>query len=128
MTKSGSGKGSKHTGKEAGLPETPHWDTSYKIPKCLAPDTSISSEAQIPRKADKHKRPKKKAAKKGSTPNKGLEPKAETGGGPSASPQSDLPLNHWAHHCPGDKLIPANAEHVEWQVAWCSFEGPGTNR
>ncbi len=45
VAKSGSGKGSKHTGKEAGLAEKPCRDTSYKIPKCPALDTSVSSGA-----------------------------------------------------------------------------------
>ena len=120
MAKSGSGKGSKRTGKEAGLAEKPHWDSSYKIPKCPAPDSSISSWPRTPRKADKHKRPKKKAAKKGSTPNKGSDPKVKTRGGlpvSQPSPQSDLPLDHWARHRPGDQVISANAECVEW--AWC---------
>ncbi len=46
--KAGSGKGSKRTGKEAGLTEKPRWDSSYKIPKRPAPDTSISSEGPTP--------------------------------------------------------------------------------
>ncbi len=41
--KTGSGKGSKHMGKEADLAEKPRWDSSYKIPKRPAPDTSVSS-------------------------------------------------------------------------------------
>ncbi len=55
VTKFGSGKGSKCMGKEAGLAEKPLWDTSYKIPKRPAPDTSVSSEAQTPHKTGKHK-------------------------------------------------------------------------
>ncbi len=55
MTKPGSGKGSKRTEKEAGLAEKPRWPHFYKIPKRPAPDTSVSSEAQTPRKSDKHK-------------------------------------------------------------------------
>ncbi len=55
VTKSGSGKGSRRTRKEDGLAEKLCWDTSYKIPKRPEPDTSISSEARTPCKADKHK-------------------------------------------------------------------------
>ncbi len=43
LTKSGSGKGSKRTGKEAGLPIKPRWLSSYKVHKLPAPDTSVSS-------------------------------------------------------------------------------------
>ena len=46
--KTGSGKGSKRTGKEAGLAEKLSWDSSYKIPKWPAPDTSISSGGPTP--------------------------------------------------------------------------------
>ncbi len=38
VPKTGSGKGSKRKGKEAGLAEKPRWDSSYKIPKRSAPD------------------------------------------------------------------------------------------
>ncbi len=55
MAKSGSGKGSKRTGKEAGLTEKPRWHLAYKIPKRPVPDTSVNSEAPTPRKSDKNK-------------------------------------------------------------------------
>ncbi len=104
-------------GKEAGLAEKPCWDSSYKILKCPAPDTSLSSGIQTPRKADKQKHSKKKVAKKGSMPNKGLDPKVKTWEGSEVSqpsPQSDLPLDQWTCHRPGDDTMPATAERVEW--------------
>ena len=55
MTKSDSGKGSKRTGREAGLSEKPRWIFSYKVLKLPAPDTSVNSKAQTPRKSDKRK-------------------------------------------------------------------------
>ncbi len=67
MNKSCSAKESKRTGKEAGLSERQRWLHSYKVPKLPAPYTSVSSEAQALRKSDKRKRPRKKAAKKGSS-------------------------------------------------------------
>ncbi len=76
--KTGSAKGSKRTGKEAGLAEKPLWDSSYKIPKRPAPDTSVSSGGPTPRKADKFKRPTKKAAKKSSMPNHSTDSKTKT--------------------------------------------------
>ncbi len=79
VTKMGSGKGSKRKGKEAGLAEKPRWDTSYKIPKRSAPDTSISSGGPTPCKAGKFKCPAKKAAKKSSTPNQSMDTQAKTG-------------------------------------------------
>ncbi len=69
VTKTGSGKGSKRKGKEGSLAEKPRWDSSYKIPKQSAPDTSVRSGGPTPRKAGMFKRPAKKAAKKSSTPN-----------------------------------------------------------
>ncbi len=128
VTKPGSGKGSKRTGKEASLAEKPHWDHSYKIPKRPAPDTSVSSEAQTPRKTDKHKRPKKKAAKivSSTSHKKGLNPEVKTEGGPptsKSSPLSDLPLDYWANHRPGDGVIPANAERVQWEGGLVLFQG-----
>ncbi len=128
MTKPGSGKGSKRTGKEAGLAEKPRWAHSYKIPKGPAPETSVSSEAQTPRKSDKHKRPKKKAAKKGSssTPKKRLNPKIKAEGGPptnKSSPFSDLPIDHWANYHKENKVIPTNAERVEWEGGLVLFQG-----
>ncbi len=113
-------------GKEVGLAEKPRWDSSYKIPKRPAPDTSVSSGAHTPRKADKHKHPKKKVAEKSSTLNQGTDSKVKTGGGPAVShlpPQSDLPLDHWARHCTGDDTIPANAKRVEWAGGLVLFRG-----
>ncbi len=43
VTKTGSSKGSKRKGKEAGLAEKTRWDSSFKIPKRSLPDTSVSS-------------------------------------------------------------------------------------
>ncbi len=120
MTNTRSGKGSKRKGKEAGLAEKPRWDSSYKIPKRSAPDTSISSGGPTPRKAGKFKHPAKKATKKSSTPNKSADAQAKPKKGvASAQPStsSDLPLDYWARHRPGDEVIPANAEHVEWPSA-----------
>ncbi len=68
VAKTGSAKGSKRKGKEAGLAEKLRWDTSYKVPKRSLPDTSVSSEGLMPRKTGKFKRPAKKVAKKSSTP------------------------------------------------------------
>ncbi len=39
------------------------------------------------------------------------------------SSQSDLPLNHWARHRPGDEVIPANAQCVEWSGGLVLFQG-----
>ncbi len=77
VAKAGSVKGSKRKGKEAGLAEKPHWDTSYKIPKRSLPDTSISSGGLTPRKADKSKRPAKKSSK--SKSGKGVQAKSGKG-------------------------------------------------
>ncbi len=124
--KSGSGKGSKRMGKEAGLTEKPRWDSLYEIPKRPAPDTSVSSGTRTPRKADKLKRPKKKIAKQSFTPNQGVDSKAKAERGPAflqPSSQSDLLLDHWASHCPGDDIIPANAERVEWAAGLVLFQG-----
>ena len=60
VTKTGSSKGSKRKGKEAGLAEKPRWDSSFKIPKWSIPDTSVSSGGPMPHKASKFKRPAKK--------------------------------------------------------------------
>ncbi len=68
-------------GKVAGLSEKPRWDSSYKIPKRPAPDTSVGSGARTPHKADNLKHPKKKVAKKSSTPKQGVDSKAKTGRG-----------------------------------------------
>ncbi len=123
VTKTGSGKGSKCKGKEAGLAEKPHWDSSYKIPKWSAPDTSISSGGPTPRKAGKFKRPAKKAAKKSSTPNQSVDAQAKPKKR-AASTQpltsSDLPLDYWARHRPGDDVIPTNAE---WAGGLVLFQG-----
>ncbi len=37
-------------------------------------------------------------------------------------PQSHLPLDRWAHHHPGDELIPANAERAEWAGGLVLFQ------
>ncbi len=116
-TKTGSGQGSKRTGKEAGLAEKPRWDSIYKIDKQLAPDTSVSTGGPTPRKADKFKRPEKKATKKSSTPNQSADSKTKTEKGFTflqASAPLDLPLDHWAYNRPRDDMMPANAERVEW--------------
>ncbi len=108
-TKAGSGKGSKRKGKEAGLAEKPRWDSSYKIPKRSAPDTSVSSGGPTPRKADKFKRPKKKAAKKNSTLNQSADSKTKTEKGSTflqPLAPSELPLDHWAHHRPRGRRDP----------------------
>ncbi len=125
-TKTGSGKGSKRKGKEAGLAEKLRWDSSYKIPKRSLPDTSVSSGGPTPSKGGKFKRPAKKAAKKGSTPNQSVDAQAKPKeGAASAQPStsSDLPLDYWAHHCPGDDVIPANAERIEWAGGLVLFQG-----
>ena len=112
VTKTGSGKGSKRKGKEAGLTEKPCWDTSYKIPKRSMPDTSVSSGGPTPRKAGKFKRPMKKVAKKSSTLKQSMDAQAKSKKGPaSVQPlaSSDLPLDYWTSHHPGDEVIPANA-------------------
>ncbi len=126
VTKTGSGKGSKRKGKEAGLAEKPRWDTSYKIPKQSAPDTSVSSGGPTPRKAGKFKCPAKKATKKSSTPNQSADAQAKLEKGPAFmqfSAPSDLPLDYWASCRPGDDVIPANAERVEWAGGLVLFQG-----
>ena len=126
VTKTGSGKGSKCKGKEAGLAEKPHWDSSFKIPKRSTPDTSISSGGPTPRKAGNFKCPAKKAAKKSSTPNQSVDapPKMKKGvASAQPSTSSDLPIDYWARHCPGDDVIPANAELVEWAGGLVLFQG-----
>ncbi len=126
VAKTGSGKGSKHKGKEAGLPEKPRWDSSYKIPKRSLPDTSVSSGGPTPCKADKFKRPTKKATKKSSTLNQSADSKAKMEKGPAVvqpSAPSDLPLDHWASYCPGDDVISAKAERVEWAGGLVLFQG-----
>ncbi len=125
VTKTGSGKGSKCKGKEAGLAEKPRWDTSYKIPKRSAPDTSVSSGGPTPRKAGKVKRPTKKVTKKSSTPNQSADAPAKSKKGSASAPPSastDLPLNYWANNRPGDEVIPANAERVEWAGGLVLFQ------
>ncbi len=125
-TKSGSGKGSKRKGKGAGLAEKPRWDSSYKIPKRSAPDTSISSGAHTPHKPDKSKHPKTKAATKSSMPNQSVVSKAKTEKASTflqPSAPSDLPLDHWAHNHQEDDVIPANTERVEWARGLVLFQG-----
>ncbi len=51
---------------------------------------------------------------------------AKTEGGSTflqPSSQSDLPLDHWASHRPGDDVIPANAERIEWSSGLVLFQG-----
>ena len=131
VAKSGSGKGSKRTRKEAGLAEKPRWDSSYKIPKHPAPDTSTSSRARTTGKADKHKRPKKKATKKGSTPNKGSGPKVKTEEGlqfrilrlsQTYRSTTGLAITQ------GMILYLPTLSSLSGQVTWCSFKAPGTTR
>ncbi len=125
-TKTGSGKDNKRKGKEAGLAEKLRWDSSYKIPKRSLPDTSVSSGGPMPRKAGKFKCPAKKAAKKSSTPNQSADAQAKPKeGAASAQPStlSDLPLDYWARHRPGEDVIPANAERVECAGGLVLFQG-----
>ncbi len=46
-------------------------------------------------------------------------------GAASAQPStsSDLPIDYWARHRPGDDVIPANAERVEWAGGLVLFQG-----
>ncbi len=125
-TKTGSGKGYKRKGKEAGLAEKPCWDSSYKIPKRSLPATSVSSGGPTPRKTGKFKRPAKKVTKKSSTPKQSEDAQAKTGkGSASAQPStsSDLPIDYWADHHPGDDIIPTHAERVEWAGGLVLFQG-----
>ncbi len=39
------------------------------------------------------------------------------------STPSDLPIDYWASHRPGDDVIPANAERVEWASGLVLFQG-----
>ncbi len=108
------------------MAEKPRWDTSYKIPKHSLPDTNVSSGGPTPRKADKFKRPAKKVAKKGSAPKPGKKARTKTRkGSASAQPStsSDLPIDYWANHRPGDDTIPAHAERVEWAGGLVLFQG-----
>ncbi len=125
VIKTGSGKGNKRKGKEAGLAEKPRWDSSFKIPKWSMPDTSVSSGGPTPHKAGKFKRPAKKAAKKSSMPNQSVDAQAKMEkGSASAQPStsSDLPINYWTSHHPGDNVIPSNAERVEWAGGLVLFQ------
>ncbi len=50
----------------------------------------------------------------------------KTGGRPPTFkplPPSSQPLDHWANHCPGDDVIPAQAERVEWEGGLLLFCG-----
>ncbi len=132
VTEPGAGKGSKRTRKEDGLPERQRWLNSYKLPKLPALDTSVISKAQTPRKSDKRKWPKKKAATKGSnsTPGEGSNPKAKTGGGPPTFkplPLSRQPLDHWVNHRQGNDVIPSHAERVEWDGGLVLVHGTRDN-
>ncbi len=108
------------------MAEKPRWDSSYKIPKQSLPDTSVSSGGPTPRKTGKFKRPAKKVAKKSSTPKQSKDAQAKTGkGSVSAQPStsSDLPIDYWANHRPGDDVIPPHAECVEWASGLVLFQG-----
>ncbi len=64
----------------------------------------------MPRKTGKFKRPAKKVTKKSSTPKQSADAQAKMEkGSRSAQPStsSDLPLDYWARHRPGDEVIPA---------------------
>ena len=109
VAKTGSAKGSKRKGKEAGLAEKPHWDTSFKIPKRSLTDTNVSYGGPTPCKTDKFNRPPKKVAKKSSKSKQGKAAQAKTGKGSATaqpSTSSDLPIDYWANHHPGDDTIP----------------------
>ncbi len=126
VTKIGSSKGNKRKGKEAGLAEKPRWDSSFKIPKRSMTDTSVSAGGPSPHKAGKFKRPVKKAAKKSSTPKQSTDAQAKMGKGSAVaqpSAPSDLPLDYWASHRPGDNVVPSNAERVEWASGLVLFQG-----
>ena len=80
----------------------------------------------MPRKADKFKRPAKKAAKKSSKSKAGKDAQAKTGKGSATtqpSTSSDLPIGYWANHRPGDDTIPPHAERVEWAGGLVLFQG-----
>ncbi len=97
VAKTGLVKGSKRKGKEAGLAEKPRWDTSYKIPKRSQVDTSISSGAPTPRKADKAKRPNKKSSK----PKSGKGAQTQSGKGSATalpSTSTTLAIDHWTNY------------------------------
>ncbi len=86
----------------------------------------MSAPGPTPRKADKLKRPKKNVAKKSYTPNQSMDSKARRERGSTflqPSSQSDLPLDHWASHRPGDEVVPANTERVEWASGLVLFQG-----
>ncbi len=99
------------------MAEKPRWDSSYKIPKWSLPDTSVSSGGPTPRKTGKFKRPAKKVPKKSPTPKQNADAQTKVGKGPASaqpSTSSDLAIDDWANHRPGDYVIPANTERVEW--------------
>ncbi len=80
----------------------------------------------MPRKSGKFKRPAKKATRKSSTPNQSVDVQAKMDKGPAfaqPSTSSDHPLNYWASHRPGNDVIPANAERVEWAGGLVLFQG-----
>ncbi len=90
------------------------------------PDTSVSSGGPTPHKAGKFKCPAKKAAKKSSMPNQSADSKAKIEKGSAfmqPSAPSDLPIDYWANHPPGDDVIPANAKRVEWAGGLVLFQG-----
>ncbi len=68
----------------------------------------------------------KKATKKSSTPNQSANAQAKMEKGPAfvqPSAPSDLPLNYWASHRPGDDVMPANAERIAWAGGLVLFQG-----
>ncbi len=108
------------------MAEKPRWDTSFKIPKRSLLDTSVSSGGPTPRKIDKFKHPAKKVDKKSSKPKHGKDAQAKTGKGSATaqpSTSSELPVDYWANHRPGDDTIPARAERVEWAGGLVLFQG-----
>ncbi len=55
-----------------------------------------------------------------------MDTQAKTGKGPAfaqPSAPSDLPLDYWASHRPGDDVIPSNAERFEWAGGLVLFQG-----
>ncbi len=104
------------------MAEKPRWDTSYKIPKRSLPDISVSSGGLTHRKADKSKRPAKKSSK--SKSGKGAQAKSGKGSATALpSTSTNLAIDHWANHRPGDDPIPLHAERVEWADGLVLFRG-----
>ncbi len=78
-----------------------------------------------PHKAGKHKRPKKKGAKKGSssTHNKGSNPNVKTGEGLNFSAPASVRPTTRPLGSPGDDTILTNAEHIECEGGLVLFQG-----